>query len=128
MRKPTTKPLVWVGSSKRDLSAFPDAVRGRMGHALFVAQCGGTHPDAKPMKGFASAGVLEIVEAFEGNAWRAVYTVRFSGRVYVLHAFQKKSKRGSELPKPDAELLRRRLKRAEETHAAWLAAGEDADE
>ena len=117
----TPKPLIWIGSSRDDLSAFPDAVRGVMGHALYLAQCGRKHDDAKPLKGFGGAGVLEIISAISGEAWRTVYTVRLAGRVYVLHAFQKKSKRGAATPQADIELIRRRLKRAEELHAAWLA-------
>jgi phage-related protein len=84
------KPLHWVGSSKSDFLEFPDAVKDDMGNALGVAQFGGTAPTAKPWKGLGS-GVLEIGESHEGNAYRAVYTVRFEKAVYVLHAFQKRS-------------------------------------
>jgi phage-related protein len=82
------KPLAWVGSSKHDFLAFPEPVKGEMGNALGVAQFGGKHPSAKPWKGQGS-GVFEIVEDFDGDTYRAVYTVRFRGVIYVLHAFQK---------------------------------------
>ena len=85
-----------------------------------VAQQGGKHVDAKPLRGFGGAGVLEIVEDHRGDAYRAVYTVRLAGRIYVLHAFQKKSKTGIETPKAEINLIKSRLKRAEEEHAAWL--------
>jgi phage-related protein len=91
-----------------------------MGFALFLAQQGRKHSDAKPLRGFGGAGVLEIVEDHAGNTYRAVYTVRLAGRVYVLHAFQKKSKPGIETPKSEIDLIKRRLKRAEEEHGAWL--------
>ena len=90
-----------------------------MGHALFMAQCGLKHEQAKPLKGYGGAGVLEIVEDFAGGAYRAVYTVRLTGRVYALHAFQKKSKRGSATPKADLDLIRLRLKRAVQLHNEW---------
>lgn len=116
------KPLVWIGSTREDLKEFPEEVRGFMGHALYMAQCGLKHERAKPLKGFGSAGAVEIVRDLSGDTYRAVYTVRFAGRVYGLHAFQKKSKRGSATPKAEIELVRRRLKRAEEVHAEWLTA------
>jgi len=90
-----------------------------MGHALDVAQCGEKHPHAKPMKGFGGAGVLEIVED-DGDAYRAVYTVKLAGRVYVLHAFQKKSKSGIATPKGAVETIKARLKLAQEEHIKWL--------
>lgn len=103
------KPLYWVGSSKRDFLAFPHRVKDDMGSALGIAQFGGTAPTAKPWKGLGP-GVLEVVESHEGNAYRAVYTVRFSEVVYVLHAFQKKSPSGIRTAKRDIELVARRLK------------------
>ena len=103
------KPLEWIGSSKKDLRALPDEVMDVFGYALYLAQAGGKHDQAKPMHGFGSAGVLEVVEDFRGNAYRAVYTVRFEERVFVLHVFQKKSKTGIETPKPDRDLIRKRL-------------------
>jgi len=92
---------------------MPDGVQQTFGFALYSAQIGLLHPDAKPLKGFGSAGVLEIVEDWRGNAYRAVYTVRFADAVYVLHCFQKKSKQGIETPKPEMDLIRERLKEAE---------------
>jgi phage-related protein len=107
------KPLRWVGSSRQDLKAFPPAVRSDVGYALYAAQRGDTDPAAKPMKGFGGANVLEIVAPFIGNTWRAIYTVRFAGAVYVLHAFQKKSKSGIATPKKEIDLIHRRLEAAE---------------
>lgn len=89
-----------------------------MGEALYRAQPGGEHPAAKALKGFGGRGVLEIVDDFDGDVYRAVYTVRLAGRIYVLHAFEKKSKRGVETPLRDLNLIRTRLKRAEEEHAS----------
>ena len=83
------KPVFWIASSRKDLRKFPKAVRRAFGQALFDAQTGGKHPAAEPLKGFRGAGVLEVVEDDDGNTYRAVYTVKFAGVVYVLHAFQK---------------------------------------
>jgi phage-related protein len=112
------KPVFWVGSSRKDLKAFPEPVKDVMGHALFLAQIGEKHVDAKPLKGFGGAGILEIVEDIAGEAYRAAYTVKFSDAVYVLHCFQKKSKRGIATPRKDLDLIRERLSRAEEDHAS----------
>ena len=90
-----------------------------MGFALHFAQAGGKHADAKPLKGFVGADVLEIVEDHDGDSYRAVYTVRFAGAIYVLHAFQKKSKGGIKTPAKEIELVKKRLKRAEEHYAHW---------
>jgi len=114
------KPVRWVGSSKEDLSGFPEDVRRRVGGALWEAQIGRKAPYAKPLKGFVGAGVLEIVDDFDGDTYRAVYTVRFANLVYVLHAFQKKSKRGIATPKAELDLIDRRLKRAREDYEQWL--------
>ena len=113
------KPLIWIGSSRDDLKQFPEAVRAVMGHALYMAQCGLKHETAKSLKGFGGAGVIEIVEVFFGEAYRTVYTVRLPGRLYALHAFQKKSKHGIATPKHDLDLIRSRLKWAEKLHAEW---------
>ena len=113
------KPVRWIASSKADLSAFPEEVKRRVGGALWDAQIGRRAPFAKPLKGFGSAAVLEVVEDFDGNAYRAVYTVRFAGVVYVLHAFQKKSRRGIATPKSELNLIERRLKRAREDYEQW---------
>jgi phage-related protein len=109
------KPLFWVGSSKKNLLEFPVDVQLHLGAALGVAQFGGKHPDAKPWKG-DGPGVMEVVEDHRGDTFRAVYTVRFEGAVYVLHAFQKKSKSGIKTPKSDQELIASRLKDAEQDY------------
>lgn len=114
------KPLFWIGSTKRDLREFPDDVQDGMGHALDIAQTGKKHHDAKPLSGFGGAGVLEIVEDYAGDTYRAVYTVRFAGAIYALHAFQKKSKKGIETPKQEIDLIKARLKKAEEHYAEWI--------
>jgi phage-related protein len=114
------KPLVWVGSTRTDLTRLPAAVQRVLGYALHLAQIGEKHPDAKPLKGFGGAGVLEVVEDCDGSTYRAVYTVRLAERVYVLHAFQKKSKKGITTPNKELQIVRRRLREAEEIHAAWL--------
>jgi phage-related protein len=107
------KPLEWIGSSYKDLLALPIDVRRFFGFALSLAQAGDQHDAAKVLKGFGGAGVLEVVEDDVGGTYRAVYTVRFAEAVYVLHCFQKKSKRGIETPKEDMEIIRARLKIAE---------------
>ena len=111
---PSLKPLIWVGSSREDLRDFPEPVQNRMGYALYVAQRGGKHRDSKPLSGFGGAGVLEVIEDFRGDTFRAAYTVRLAGTVYVLHAFQKKSKTGAETPHRDSELIQQRLREAEQ--------------
>jgi phage-related protein len=108
-----TKSLRWVASSKKDLMAMPGEVQDVFGYALHEAQEGRKHPDAKPLKGFGGAGVLEVVEDYKGDAYRAVYTVRFAAAVYVLHCFQKKSTQGIATPKHDVELIKSRLKAVE---------------
>jgi phage-related protein len=113
------RPLLWVGSSKRSYCEFPGTVQDNLGFELFLAQTGQHPPSAKPLKGFGS-GVLELVEGYDGDTYRAVYAVRFKQAVYVLHAFQKKSKRGIATPKADIDLIRRRLRDAEIHHAEWL--------
>ena len=107
------KPVRWVGSSHRDVRSFPTPVKSGIGHALYAAQKGETDPAAKPLKGFGGRGVLEIVTDHRGDTWRSVYTVRFEGGVYVLHAFQKKSKRCIATPKKELDLIRHRLADAE---------------
>ena len=103
------KPLFWIGSARKDLLAMPKVVQREFGFALHLAQIGTRHPSAKVLKGFGSAGVLEVVEDHATDTYRAVYTVRFSDAVFVLHCFKKKSTKGSETPKPDMELIRKRL-------------------
>jgi phage-related protein len=107
------KRLLWLGSAKKDLKAMPDDVQDTFGYALHQAQAGKRHEQAKPLKGFGSAGVLEVVEDSGGGTFRAVYTVKFGDAVYVLHCFQKKSTHGIATPKPDMDLIRERLKAAE---------------
>jgi phage-related protein len=105
------KSLVWRGTSKGDFMAFPRATQREMGYALFLAQMGERHPTmAKTLKGFGGGAVIEIRESHDGNAYRAVYTVRYANAIYVLHAFQKKSKRGIATPKADMDLIEKRLK------------------
>lgn len=108
--------LVWIGSARKDLKTFPEEVQDLFGYALYLAQMGGKHPDAKPLKGFGGAGVLEIVDDHQGGAYRAVYTVRMRESVYVLHAFQKKSVAGIATRKEDIDLIKQRLKQAQELY------------
>lgn len=114
----TRKPLDFMGTSKEDLSAFPEAVKVDIGYALHLIQVGLKPDSAKPMRGFGGAGVLEIVEDYSTGTYRAVCTVKFKDRVYLVHAFQKKSKRGIETPQAEVDLIRRRLKMAEEDYRA----------
>jgi phage-related protein len=107
------KRLEWIGSSKKDLESLPEEVVHVFGYALYLAQIGQKHEQTKPLRGFGSAGVLEVVEDRRGNSYRAVYTVRYAVRVFVLHVFQKKSKSGIATPKPDLDLIRNRLKAAD---------------
>jgi phage-related protein len=107
------KPVIWIGSSRRDLREMPQQVRRDIGQALYAAQQGVTDPAAKPLKGFGGARVMEIVERYRTDAYRAVYTAHFDNAVYVLHVFQKKSKSGIATPKQEIELIRRRLAEAE---------------
>jgi len=113
------KPIKWVGSAKRDLDAMPEEVKDVFGHAIDLAQAGGKHQDAKVMTGFGSAGVLEVAEDDRGDTYRAVYTVKFSAWVYVLHCFQKKSRSGIKTPKEDMDLIHARLKAAKLDFEAW---------
>jgi phage-related protein len=111
------KDLVWIASSRKDLRAFPDDVRRVMGFALYLAQSGEKHPDAKPLRGFHGTGVLEVVDDFDGDTFRTVYTIRLADVVYVLHAFQKKSKRGVATPRHEIDLVRERYEMARRHHA-----------
>ncbi|MCC3407919.1 MAG: type II toxin-antitoxin system RelE/ParE family toxin [Microcoleus sp. PH2017_10_PVI_O_A] len=114
MTKISLKTIVWIGSSLNDFREFPEDVHDIMGYALYLAQTGGKHQSAKPLKGFGSAKVLEITDDCDGDTYRAVYTVKFGDTVYVLHAFQKKSKKGIATPQQDIKLIQERLKRAQE--------------
>jgi phage-related protein len=113
IEQPPLKPVIWVGSSRRDLCEFPVPVQDHMGYALYVAQRGGKHRDTKTLTGFGGAGIVEVVKDFRGDTFRAVYTLRCAGAVYVLHAFQKKSKSGRETARRDIDLIKRRLREAE---------------
>ena len=112
------KSVLYVGSAQKDMQRFPVPVRETLAFALQLACVGRKHDHVKPLKGFGSAGVLEIVEDHRGDTYRAVYTVRFADAVYVLHAFQKKSKRGIATAKHDTDLIKMRLKWAAEDYAA----------
>jgi phage-related protein len=111
------KPIIWIGSSRKDFGEFPDPVKDRMGYFLYVAQQGGKHSNAKIPKGFGGAGLVEIVRDFRGDTFRAVNTVRLAGKVYVLHAFQKKSRTGNATPKAEVDLIKKRLAEAEQLTA-----------
>ncbi len=113
---PKTNALAWIGSSRKDLKKFPAEVQSAMGFALYQAQLGLKAINAKPLAGFGGASVLEIVDDFQTDTYRAVYTVKFRDVIYVLHAFQKKSRKGIATPKADLDLIKRRLKVAEEDH------------
>ena len=110
------RPVIWIGSSRRDLRGMPKKVRQDIGQALYAAQQGETDPAAKPLKGFGGSRVMEIVDRYRGDAYRAVYTAQFGKAVYVLHVFQKKSKSGIATLKPDIDLIRRRYAEAERHH------------
>jgi phage-related protein len=122
------KPVEFVGSAEKDLAAFPREVKLVVGFAIFQAQIGRKHRAAKPLTGhkeFRGASVLEVIENFDGNTYRAAYTVKLAGVVYVLHAFQKKSKRGVETPRHDIELIKQRLATAKEHYEEhYLKRGE----
>jgi len=109
--------LIWVGSSLDDLRDFPEEVLDLVGYALWLAQTGGKHPDAKPLSGFGGAGVLEIPVNEDGDTYRAVYTLTLPDAIYVLHAFQKRSTRGIATPTREIEQIRRRLRQAQEMSA-----------
>lgn len=113
------KPVIWIGTSRRDLSEMPEKVQADFGYALYVAQQGDKHRNAKPLMGFGGGGVVEIVSDYRGDTLRCIYTVRLAGLIYVLHAFQKKSKKGRATPKAEIELIKSRLRDAE-----YLAKGE----
>ena len=111
MKASVPKPVIWMGDSLGRLQTFPPIVQDEIGYALYLAQIGGKHRSAKPLKGLGSR-VLEVVSDHRGDTFRAVYTVRFQDRVYVLHAFQKQSKKGIATLQPDIDLLKQRLARA----------------
>ena len=110
MDKLQIKPVIWVGSSYRDLKDFPSEVQKDIGYALWLAQVGEKHDKTKPLKGFSS--VMEIVSDYRTDTYRTVYTVKLGSKLYVLHAFQKKSKRGIATPKKEIDMIRKRLQEA----------------
>ena len=112
----TIRTVRWVGDSRERLQEFPAQVRKDIGHALYLVQTGQTPPSAKPMRGIES-GVFEIVDDYDTDTYRAVYTVKVGSSLYILHAFMKKSKRGMRTPKREIDLIRRRLRRAREMEA-----------
>ncbi len=117
IRSACVKPVVWIRSSKDDLTKFPREAVSHIGFALKFAQLGGKHENAKPLRGIViGAGVLEIIEDYDGDTYRAVYTVRFEEAIYVLHCFRKKSRRGIETPRSEIDLIKERYKVAKELH------------
>ncbi len=114
------KKVIWISSSKKIVQGFPLEVRKAIGFALYQAQEGNKHIHAKPLKGFFGAGVLEIVEDFDGDTYRAIYTVKFGDLIYVIHAFQKKSKTGIKTPKQEIDLIKQRLKIAQSQYKTYL--------
>lgn len=110
------KELIWVGKSKKDLLDLPDDVQRTIGYGLYIAQCGEMPEDAKPLKGFGGAGVLELIDSDEAGTYRAVYTIKLADTVFVLHVFQKKSKQGIKTPQADIDLIHTRLKMAQEMY------------
>jgi phage-related protein len=124
IKLPAPKPCIFVGSSRKDLTEFPPPARRNIGHALHTVQSGGEPLSAKALKGFSGRTVLEIVDDFDGDTFRCVYAVRFAGVVYVLHSFQKKSKKGIATPKREIELIKSRLRDAEELHRARIERGD----
>src|SRR5260370_3713570 len=108
--EPSLKPVTWVGTSLKDLREFPEAVQDHMGYALYIAQRGGKHQDAKVLRGFGGAGVLEVIKDHRGDTFRAVYTLKYARTVFVLHAFQKTSKSARETPRRDMALIQQRIR------------------
>ena len=121
MGESEAKPLIWIGSTHRDMQRMPEPVQDDIGYTLCVAQIGGKHRNAKPLFGFGGAGVLEVVDDYDGDTYRAIYTVKLTERIYVRHVFQKKSRSGISTPPQEIALIRHRLTLAEEQHRAWLA-------
>ena len=120
--EPSPKPLIWIGSSRKNLREFPEDVQHRMGYALWIAQTGGKHRDAKALIGFGGAGVLEVIRKTIGVI-RSVqqHTLKYADVVFMLHAFQKKLKTGRETPRRDIELIKQRLREAERIAKEMMA-------
>jgi phage-related protein len=112
MMSDTEKPLIWIASSYKDLMELPNEIKRGFGYALSLAQSGLRHPSTKILRGFGGSGVIEVIETDEGGTYRAIYTVKFEQVVFVLHCFQKKSKKGIATPKEDMDLVNTRLKMA----------------
>jgi phage-related protein len=123
MDEPPFRIVVWIGPTRKELRTFPRPVQRAIGLALYAAQVGEMPPDAKPLKGFSGAGVVELVEDHRGDTYRAIYTVRFATRIYVLHVFQKKSKHGIATPQKEIELIRARLRWAERLYTGTTEEG-----
>jgi phage-related protein len=113
------KELYFAGSSREDIRVFPEEVRLDIGYALYAAQIGEKFGVVKPLKGFGGAGVLEIIKRFDGSTYRTVYAIKFPNAVYVLHCFQKKAKHGVKTPQQDMDLIKQRLKTAEENYKTY---------
>ncbi len=113
-----------MGSSRKDIQDLPQPIRSKFGLALFKAQLGDRSPHAKTLSGFGGASVIEIVENFDTDTYRAIYTIRFQEAIYVLHVFQKKSRQGIQTPQKELDLIRDRLKQAEDMHRQWLLSAE----
>ena len=114
--------IIWVGTSRDDVRTFPDDARDEIGYALWVAETGGRHPSTKPLQGFGGAGVIEIIADDQDGAYRVVYTVKRTDSIYVLHAFQKKSTKGSAVPERHKRLILQRLREAERISAERIEA------
>jgi phage-related protein len=125
---PPDKPLFWVGSSLKNLRDLPEEVKDEVGFALYQVQRGLTPRSAKVLRGFGGASVLEVVEDFRTDTYRAVYTIQFADAVYVLHVFQKKSRRSVETPQSEIELIKSRLKLAKEHYEEWRQENEGHEE
>lgn len=115
-----SKPLIWIGDTRKCLKDFPAEVQDFMGFALRYAQSGGKHPNAKPLKGFEGAGVIEVIDNYDSDTYRAVYTVRFAKVVYALHAFKKKSKQGIKTPQQEMDTINKRYTQAKQQYNEWL--------
>ena len=116
MNRDAAPAVIWIGSSRKDLKTFPKPVRRDIGQALYAAQRGETYASVKALKGFAGRSVLQIVAPYHTDTYRTVYTVRFANVIYVLHAFQKKSKKGMRTPRKEIDLIKQRLKEADILH------------
>ena len=107
------KPIVWVGTALKDLKAFPRDVQREVGYALYLAEIGEKHHKTRPLKGLS--GVMEIISDYQTDTYRTVYAIKLGDHIYVLHAFQKKSKRGIATPKQQMEIIRQRLRLAQQS-------------